>query len=324
MKKTLFLSLLLILGFIKTQAQKSDPSKAKIDTAKLLKELSDQVCSCIDSIPTFDRVKDSITSDISSCIDDKVGAYQIGEKFSNIDLSNPSGEKKEINLTLNLDKNSKEYKDIYYKIEQYLMSNCPTMKDKVASNNVVNNNSMSTNKKALDLYNLGMDETAKENFKGAIEYYKKAIKIDPNFAFAYDNMGICYRRLEQFDLAIDVYEKSLKIDPNGLMPLQNIAVVYSYKKEYEKAVQSYEKLAKIEPNNPEVFYGIGQMYALHLNDPEKGLDNMCKAYKLYIEQKSPYRGDAEKIIQMIYAQMKKEGKEDTFNKILTANNIKSN
>ncbi|MFB3389754.1 hypothetical protein [Flavobacterium sp. LAR06] len=66
------------------------------------------------------------------------------------------------------------------------------------------------------------------------------------------------------------------------------------------------------------------MYALHLNDPEKGLDNMCKAYNLYIEQKSPYRADAEKIIQMIYADLKKVGKEDTFDKILATNNIKSN
>lgn len=314
----------LLLLFFAASFISNAQTKDKIDTTKLFKELTDQVCSCIDSIPTFNRVKDSITADISACIDDKVGAYQIGQKFSNIDLSNPSGEKKEINVTLNLDKNSKEYKDIYYKMEQYLMDNCPTLKDKVASNNVVNNNSMSTNMEALKLYDLGMDETAKNNFKGAIEYYKKAVKIDPNFAFAYDNMGICYRRLEEFDLAIEAYEKSLKIDPNGLMPLQNIAVAYSYKKDYKKAVETYERLAKIEPNNPEVFYGIGQMYALHLNDSEKGLDNMCKAYKLYIEQKSPYRGDAEKIIQMIYAQMKKDGKEDNFNKILSTNNIKSN
>lgn len=299
-------------------------TKDKIDTTKLFKELTDQACSCIDSIPTYNRIKDSITANISHCIDDKVGAYQIAEKFANVDLSNPTGEKKEINITLNLDKNSKEYKDIYYKMEKYLMDNCSTLKDKVASNNQLNRNSMSTNQEAVDLYYQGIDETKKDNFKGAIEYYKKAVKIDPNFAFAYDNMGICYRRLEEYDSAIDSYEKSLKIDPNGLMPLQNIAVVYSYKKEYKKAVKTYEKLAKIEPNNPEVFYGIGQMYALHLNDAEKGLDNMCKAYNLYIEQKSPYRADAEKIIQMIYAQMKKEGKEDTFNKILSANNIKSN
>lgn len=318
MKKNLFL-LFFSLSFI-CNAQTKD----KIDTKKLFKELTDQACSCIDSIPTYNRIKDSITANISSCIDDKVGAYQLGQKFANMDLSNPTGEKKEINVTLNLNKNSQEYKDIYYEMEKYLMDNCPVLKDKIAANNLVNNNSMSSNQEALDLYNLAIDETKKENYKGAIEYYKKAVKIDPKFAFAYDNMGICYRRLEQYDLALESYEKSLKIDPNGLMPLQNIAVVYSYKKEYQKAVKTYEKIATIDPNNPEVFYGIGQLYALHLNDTEKGLDNMCKAYKLYVEQKSPYRTDAEKLIQMIYADMKKNGNEAKFNEILKANNLNSN
>lgn len=318
--KNYFILFLLLIGFKNVQAQET----SKIDTKKLLAELADQTCKCIDSIPTYNRVKDSITADISSCINERVGAYQMGEKFANLDLSNavesPDGNKN-INITMNYDQNSKEYKEVYFKIERYLMSKCPALKVKIAANDKQNDNSVSKNKEALENYDLAIEESKKENFKGAIEYYKKAVKIDPNFAFAYDNMGICYRRLEQYDLAIEAYQKSLKIDPNGLMPLQNIAVVYSYKKEYKKAVETYEKLAQIEPNNPEVFYGIGQMYALHLNDQEKGLDNMCKAYNIYIEQKSPYRTDAEKIIQMIYGQMKKDGKEAAFDKILAANHI---
>jgi len=318
--KNIFIILLLLAGLENAQSQET----SKIDTKKLLAEIADETCKCIDSISTIDRARDSVTADIHSCISVRVGAYQLGEKFANLDLSkaatDPSGNK-EINMEMNFDQNSAEFKDIYYKIERYLMANCGPLKNKIAANDKENTNSVSKNKEALDNYQLAIEETKKENYKGAIEYYKKAVKIDPNFAFAYDNMGICYRRLEQYDQAIDAYEKSLKIDPNGLMPLQNIAVVYSYKKDYKKAVKTYEKLAQIEPNNPEVFYGIGQMYALHLNDSEKGLDNMCKAYNIYIDQKSPYRTDAEKIIQMIYAQMKKDGKEDAFNKILASNNI---
>jgi tetratricopeptide (TPR) repeat protein len=56
------------------------------------------------------------------------------------------------------------------------------------------------------------------------------VKIDPNFAYAYDNMGICYRRLEEYDKAIEAYEKSLKIDPYGTMPLQNLGIVYQRKR----------------------------------------------------------------------------------------------
>jgi hypothetical protein len=48
---------------------------------------------------------------------------------------------------------------------------------------------------------------------------------------------------------------------------------------------------------------------------------MCKAYNLYIKMGSPYRTDAEKIMQLIYSELKKQGKEESFNKILKANNI---
>jgi len=54
------------------------------------------------------------------------------------------------------------------------------------------------------------------------------------------------------------------------------------------------------------------------------LDYMCKAYNIYVHDKSPYRSDAEKVINMIYTQMKKDNKEEEFNKILKDNNIKGN
>ncbi len=315
--KNYFILILLLAGFQNAQSQKADKKQ-------LIKELADDACSCIDSIPTYNRIKDSITANIHSCIDYRVVAYQITSQLSNVDLSDNSQEKKEIKVPINTDKNSKEYQDVYYDLERYLMGNCEAIKSKVASIDKENKNSVSNNKEAMKYYELGIDESKKNNFKEAIENYKKAVKIDPNFAFAYDNMGICYRKLEQYDQAIDAYEKSLKIDPQGLLPLQNIAVAYSYKKEYKKAIKTYEKLALIEPNNPEVFYGIGQMYSMYLKDYEKGLDNMCKAYSLYIAQKSPYRTDAEKIIQMIYNQMKKDGNDKKFNEILEANNISQN
>ena len=52
---------------------------------KFLKELSENACQCIDSISTYNKKKDSITSEIHRCIDQQVGAYQLGIKFSNIE-----------------------------------------------------------------------------------------------------------------------------------------------------------------------------------------------------------------------------------------------
>ena len=48
---------------------------------------------------------------------------------------------------------------------------------------------------------------------------------------------------------------------------------------------------------------------------------MCKAYNLYVKQKSPYRVDAEAQISRIYLEMKKVNKTDRFNEILKENSI---
>jgi tetratricopeptide (TPR) repeat protein len=181
--------------------------------------------------------------------------------------------------------------------------------------------SYSDNPKAKDFYSKGLVEGKREHYKEAIEYFKKSLEEDSDFAFAWDNIGLNYRKLGDYDKAIESYNKSLELDPKGLMPLQNIAIAYQFKKEYQKAIDSFQKLAEIDKNNPEIYFGIGHVYAVNLNEYEKSLGYMCKAYNMYVEQKSPYRTDAEKIISYIHSEMKKEGKEAKFDEILKANNI---
>lgn len=325
MKKHLLYGLFLLLSTVSIAQENDTIVEFDFDNDKFLKEISDNACQCIDSISAYNKSRKDVALEIHACIDKQCGAYQMGMKLSQIkNLNVTNGENKSINIDINVNPDSNEYKKYYYEIESYLMSNCKPLIEKIAANDKLGIKSMSSNPDALKFYNLGLDAGQNGEFEKAIDYYKKALVFDGEFAFAYDNMGVCYRRLNKFDEAIDAYEKSLKIDPNGLMPLQNIGVVYLYKKEYRKAIKSYERLSKIDPKNPEVFYGLGNIYAQHLFEYEKALDNLCKAYNIYVEQKSPYRSDAEKLIQLVYSEMKKQGKEAIFNQILEKNGIKSN
>ena len=292
-------------------------------TEKLLQELSDNGCKCIDSIRTNNMTQQEISKAINRCIDSQAGAYQLGSKMMNLDLSNLArkGSKDTVNISVNSDVESKEYKDYYYEIERYMMMNCKSIKSKIAASDLENYYSVSKNPEAKKMYSKGIELSEKQNYQKAISYFQKALNIDSLFAFAWDNMGLCYRKLDKYDDAIYAYSKSLELDPLGLMPLQNIAVAYKYKKEYQKSLAAYETLAEVDSKNPEVYYGIGLLYAYSLNDLEKGLDNICKAYVYYIAQKSPYRTDAEKLISMIYADMKKQGKETAFDEILKKNNM---
>ncbi len=301
-------------------------AQEKSDENSLLKELSENACKCIDSINVSNKTKEAVANDINRCIDNQTGAYQLGSQLMGIKLSEDDGKKKSkkkkvTRISLDMSKNSEDYKKYYYEMERYLMDNCKAIKEKIASNDMESDKSVSKDPEALAFYSKGLDQLKSENYEKATEAFQNAVRIDPQFSFAWDNLGISYRKLGDYDKALEAYKKSLEIDPTGLMPLQNIAIVYQYKKEYQKAVEAYEQLAKVDKNNPEVYYGAGRVYAVYLSDYEKGLDNLCIAYNLYVEQKSPYRSDAEQVISYIYGEMKKQGKEKRFTEILKEHHI---
>lgn len=323
--KSLLFTFLMVLSCYMGYSQNE---KTKKSNEKLLKEVSENACKCVDSIDVSNKSKDEIAKEIGGCINKQVGAYQIGIKLMNVEeLAKNAKEKdgkKEVNISVDLNENSKEYKEYYFEIERNMMENCASIKQKIATNDKKSDKSISKNAEALKWYSKATEEHNKDNIKKAVSYYEKAVQADSIFAFAWDNIGLCYRKLGDYDKSLYAYKKSLEIDSLGEMPLQNIAVVYIYRKEYENAIKSYERLLRINKNNPETYYGIGQVYYEYLQEYEKSLDNICKAYNIYVAQKSPYRTDAEKIIRYIYAEMKKSGKENRFYEILKANNITAN
>lgn len=326
MKFFLSISLALILSFNAfSQDEKTQKEIEKQELSKLIGSFDlkasfvERACTCIDSISKEKVSFEESLSGIKSCIDRNVVLYQILEKADISSKQDSSA--KTSDISVNADVNSEEYQKYYYKIESLLMENCDALKKIVGANDKSNENSYSNNQDALNAYNRGIAFSEKNDFKNAAANYKRALKIDSKFAFAWDNLGLCYRKMGKYKKALEAYKNSLAIDPKGMMPLQNIPIVYSYMKKYEEAIAAYRDLEKVDKDNPEVYYGIGHIYFQFLKDYEKSLDNMCKAYRIYINQNSPYRAHAEKIISMIFDEMKKQGKEKQFNDILTAHNF---
>jgi tetratricopeptide (TPR) repeat protein len=176
---------------------------------------------------------------------------------------------------------------------------------------------------AQNSYIIAKDFMRDEKYDLAIEGLLMALKQDKKFVLAYDDIAVCYRHLNDFDNAIKYYKKSLEIYPEGDFALTNIGVVYALKSDYKTATEYYEKLIKFHPENPEGYFGAGKNYFL-LNDYEKALNNIFIAHRIYTEEKSDYVKDSEQIIGMMFQKLKKENKEELFNKIAEQNNIKIN
>lgn len=288
-----------------------------IDTTRFLSGTAKDACHCIDSIKLSAKNQEQLSTEISECIHKQVILYNMLQKTYR---SMITGEKR---IDINVDKKSDEYQEAYYAIERWLMDSCKSIAKAVASNNKESQSSFSTNENAMAAYSSGVKAMEKDDYNSSAEYFATAVALDPKFAFAWDNLGLCYRKMGKLDKALEAYKASLRVDPKGAMPLQNIPVVYEYMKEYDKALEAYLNILSVYPEDPEAYYGAGRIYTAEKKDYEKGLQNMCKAYNMYIKAGSPYRVDAEKNINYIYGMMKQAGKENRFYEILEENNIKA-
>jgi tetratricopeptide (TPR) repeat protein len=107
--------------------------------------------------------------------------------------------------------------------------------------------------------NLGDYYARHGNLEKAVEEFKKAIEIKPNYGDAYHNLANTYRQMEKDDLAIANYQKALSSNPNLWQSRQNLAAIYHRqgkidlaRQESEKLIQQLEELRQIYPQNLEV------------------------------------------------------------------------
>lgn len=299
------------------QADKSD-TKPTIDA--ILESANKEICACADSIEINPNNQQKLRDDITDCIDKHVMSYMLAKKMLGALDAKPDANN-QVNIEINNNKNSDAYRSAYSDLEHYALDNCEVLRQLALNQDEISDYSLSQNAEAIKYYDLGIDAIKNNDLTNAIKYYKKATDEDPYFAFAWDNLGLAYRRNNELDKAIRCYQTSLQIDPYGKMPLQNLAVAYIHKNEYNKAIEVYERIIELDKDNPEGYYGIATIYALHLEEYQKGLGYLCKAFNIYTNINSPLRADAEKIMIIIYQEMKAQGKENVFVNILASHDI---
>jgi len=103
----------------------------------------------------------------------------------------------------------------------------------------------------------------------AIESYKQALKIKPNYASAYYNMGNALNEKGSPEAAIDSYKQAIKIQPNYADAYSNMGIALTDKGDVEAAIDSYKQALKIKPNFADAYYNFSLLYLL-LGDLDKG------------------------------------------------------
>lgn len=138
---------------------------------------------------------------------------------------------------------------------------------------------------AVAFYEKGIKLMGEKKYQKALEYYQKAVKIEPEYADAINGIGAAYSWLDDNAKALEYYRKAYELDKNDVTILGNLIISlydqdyeeelattiegakpgvlkdtsayalfiagehYSGKKDFEQAVKFYKKAVKEEPDN---------------------------------------------------------------------------
>lgn len=79
------------------------------------------------------------------------------------------------------------------------------------------------------------------DLRGALQWYQKAIHLDPRFAQVHNDIGVIYESLGDEARALVMYEKVLEIDPEYLPAYTNLAFIYEKRGDMGRASHYWQK-----------------------------------------------------------------------------------
>lgn len=127
---------------------------------------------------------------------------------------------------------------------------------------------------AQNLFDDAVNEFDKGRVEAAIEKLEAATVLTPNFAEAYNMLGVCYDQRQQYPAAQKEYEKALKLDRTNARYLNNLGYSYYLAGNDGQAIKWYRKGLDETPRDKRLHNNLGMAYG------RKG--NMSKAREHFI------------------------------------------
>ena len=111
----------------------------------------------------------------------------------------------------------------------------------------------------------GIAYEKQRNFDKAISDYNEAIRLDPNLALAYVGRGNAYYGQGNLDKAMSDYDEAIRLDPNFALAYNNRGIADKKQRNFDKAISDYNEAIRLDPNLALAYYNRGNAYYDHGN-----------------------------------------------------------
>jgi tetratricopeptide (TPR) repeat protein len=103
------------------------------------------------------------------------------------------------------------------------------------------NSAVLANKTGIAFHQMLRLDLAKKN-------YLRAIKLDPKYSEAINNLGTIYYAGKDYSRAIKYYKRALKDNPSSASVYSNLGSAYFSRKDYKSATLCYERALQLDPD----------------------------------------------------------------------------
>ncbi len=123
----------------------------------------------------------------------------------------------------------------------------------------------------------------------AIDAYKLAIRLDPNYSPAFGGLGDAYLNSGNSQEAEKAYKEQVRLAPSDPQAQFDLGYFYNAMGRHGEAFQPLVKATSLDPNFAEAFYGIGYAY-LRGTEFEKSITYLRSAIRLKPDYGEAYYG----------------------------------
>lgn len=114
----------------------------------------------------------------------------------------------------------------------------------------IENNAQAYGNSAIDYFNLGMQSSMAYK---KIEYFTKALELNPRLALAYEKRGLFYYFQEKYDKVIEDYTRYIRLVPDKADAYRLLGMAYLKIGNYGKAIVNFDSAINMAPEMSAAF-----------------------------------------------------------------------
>lgn len=107
--------------------------------------------------------------------------------------------------------------------------------------------------------NLGVVLDEQGQLTDAIYHYQQAIRLQPNYIKAYNNLGCALVKLARWQEAIQVYQQATDLNPDWAVLQDNLAQVLHYQGDVAGAIEAYHRALALNPAAASTHHHLGKL-----------------------------------------------------------------